>query len=246
MSGSGSLESFSLGVDNGRGSLACLSLLEVGNDGPLETELDQVEREVPDDVPNPDDTDPSTRDSLDIGEVPVTETGDDGRYELSNTERRHERNGRSLSPRRTVRSSDKDEGLGNDGDLEVNDHVTVVVVDVLGVGCNSEFVLEEVGVVHDGEKGDGRCGEVEAVTNTVGENFCEVPRVGGGRRKHSVEGEGHDGAVVQDRNDKNHERREVELPDKCHDGETDHDSDGNGTSVHRVVPHTAQESALGH
>ena len=44
----------------------------------------------PDDVPNPDDSDPSSRDSLDVGEAPISESGDDGRDELSETEGKHQ------------------------------------------------------------------------------------------------------------------------------------------------------------
>lgn len=77
-------------ADNGNGSLSGLSLLEPSDDGELETELDQVEREVPDDVPNPDDTDPTTRDGGDSSESPVSETGNDGRNELGQAEGSHE------------------------------------------------------------------------------------------------------------------------------------------------------------
>lgn len=74
----------------GESSLSGLSLLESLDDGELEGELDQVEGEVPDDVPNPDNTDPSTGDAFDIGEAPVTESGDDGGDELSQTEGKHQ------------------------------------------------------------------------------------------------------------------------------------------------------------
>lgn len=244
MSRSSSDQSLSVLVDNGRRSLGGLSLLQVGNDRLLETELDQVEREVPDNVPNPNDTDPSTRDTVHVGETPISESSNDRRDQLSKTEGTHEREGWSLSPRRTVRSSDEDKRLRDDGDLKVDDHVSSSVVDInSGVGLDTELVLEEVGVVHDGEQGNGRGRQVETVTDTVSEDLGQVPRVGSGRRQDSVERQGHDGTVVKNSNDKNHERGEVELPDEGHDGETNDDSDGNGTGVDGVVSHSLENNS---
>jgi len=201
----GTLESLAVLVDDRRGLSAGLSLLQVGNDRVLEHVLDNVEREVPDQVPDPDDTDPATGDGVDLGEAPVTETGNDGGDELGETERTHEGIRRSLSPGRTVRTGDKDKSLRDDGDLEVDDHVSSWVVGVLAEWLDVEVALEEVGVVHGAEQGNGRAGEVETVTNTVREDFGEIPGVRGGGRKHSVEGESHDSTVVENRNDKNHE-----------------------------------------
>ena len=82
------------GIDRvSSGGLGGLSLLQSLDDGELHGELDEVEREVPDDVPDPDDTDPSTRDVLDFRETPVTETGDDGGDQLSQTEGEHQSDG---------------------------------------------------------------------------------------------------------------------------------------------------------
>ena len=102
-------------VDKSWGLSSPLSLLEVGNDSSLETELDKVEGEVPDDaeamsashsqwtnrrdlLPDPDNTDPATRDGVDLGEAPVSEPGNDGRDQLSDTEGDHEGDGWSFSP----------------------------------------------------------------------------------------------------------------------------------------------------
>lgn len=209
MSGSSSDQSLAVLVHEGVGDLSGLSLLEIGNDGLLESKLDEIEREVPDNVPNPNDTDPSTRDTSDVGEAPVSEGGDDGRDELSETESTHEGERWSLSPGRTVRSGDEDKSLGDDGDLEVDDHVSSVIVDIVdtlsGDRVDTELVLEEVSVSHDGEQGDGGSGKVETVTDTVGEDLSQVPGIGGGGGQDSVEGEGHDSTVVEDRNDKDHE-----------------------------------------
>jgi hypothetical protein len=185
------------GVDGGGSSGSVgLALLKVLDDRTLEGELNQVEGEVPDDavssvlaqfstqtknsLPDPDDTDPSARDTSDSREPPVTVSGNDGGNDLGDTEGDHERSGRSLEPREAVRSGNEDKSLRNDGNLEINDHVSSVVVDIvtLGQGLDTESVLEEVGVAHDGEQSKGRGGEVETVADTVREHLGEVPRVG--------------------------------------------------------------------
>jgi len=243
VSRSGSLKPLSRRVDEGRWVESSLPLLEVSNDGPLEGELDEIEREVPNDVPDPNDTDPSTRDTSDVGEAPVSIGGDNRRDELSKQEGTHESIRRSLSPRWTVGSGDEDEGLGDDGNLEVDDHVTSVVVDVLADGVDTESVLEEAGVVHDSEQSDRRGGEVQTVADTVGEHLSQIPRVGSLRWQDSVEGQGHDGTVVEHSNDKDHERWELELPTEDHDGEANDDSDGDGTGVDGVVSHSLEDDS---
>jgi len=98
VSGSGSGQSFSRLVDEGGGSTGSLSLLQVLDDGELHGVLDEIHGEVPNNVPDPDDTNPSTRDGSDVGETPITESGNDGRDQLSETEGNHERIRRSLGP----------------------------------------------------------------------------------------------------------------------------------------------------
>lgn len=239
VSGCGTLEFVSVFVDKSWGGLSGLSSLKSGDDGTLEQEFDQVEGEVPDNVPDPDDTDPSTGDGFNISETPVGETGNDGGNQLSETEGKHQSDGWSLSPGWTVGTGDEDQSLGDDSDLEVDDHVETVIVNVLVCG-DAKLALEEVGVVDNNEEDDSGQHEVETVTDTVGENLCQVPRIGSGGWQDTVEGESHDCTVVEDSDDKNHERREVELPDKGHDGEADNDTDGNGTSVDGVVPHSLE------
>jgi hypothetical protein len=65
-------------LDTSRMGLGSSSLLKGLDDGVLHGELDEVHGEVPDDVPDPDDTDPSTGDRSDVGEAPVSEGGDLG------------------------------------------------------------------------------------------------------------------------------------------------------------------------
>lgn len=240
VSGGGSLEELAVLVDQGDSPLGSLSLLEESNDGLLEAELDQVEGEVPDNVPDPDNTDPATRDGGDVGEVPVSEASNDRRNELGDTESNHERNRWSLHPGESVGSSDKDERLRDDGNLKVNDHVALRVIAVLANGVDVESVLEELGAVHDGEQSNGGGGEVQTVADTVRKDLGKIPRVGSGRWQDSVDGQCHDSTVVEQSNDQDHEGREVEFPDEGHKRETDDNTDGDGTSVDGVVPHTLE------
>jgi hypothetical protein len=190
----------------------------------------------------PDDTNPTSRNTSDEGETPVTESGDDGRDQLGETEGQEQGDRGTLHEEESVRSGDKDQGLRDDGDLEVDDHVHLTSVGVL-VTLDAKLVLEEGGVVDDDEEDDGRQGQVETVSDTVGENLGQVPRVRGARRQDSVQRQGHDGTVVQDGDDQDHEGGEVELPDESHQGKADDDSDGDGTGVDGIVPHTLENDS---
>lgn len=86
------------GIGDGRAGLSGLPPLESSDNGLLHDELNTIEREVPDNVPDPDDTNPATRDRVDLTETPVGVGSDDGGDELGETESQHESNGRSLSP----------------------------------------------------------------------------------------------------------------------------------------------------
>lgn len=104
--------------------------------------------------------------------------------------------------------------------LEVDDHVKLGIV-VVGNVRNTELAREEGRVDDDAEERNGSSGKVETVGESVGEDLSEIPRVGGRRGKDTVERERHDGTVVEEGNDKNHEGREVELESESHDSETD-------------------------
>ena len=107
--------------------------------------------------PNPDDTNPATLNSLNLSEAPVTVRGDDGRHELGETEGAEQRDRGTLHEEEAVRTRDEDEGLRDDGDLEVDDHVELAVVVVDGVAAlegNTELVLEERGLDDGANEGD--------------------------------------------------------------------------------------------
>lgn len=106
--------------------------------------------------PNPDDTDPSTRDGLNLGEAPVTVRGNDRRDELGDAESTHERDRGSLHEEEPVRTRDEDERLRDDGNLEVHNHVQlrVVVVHRVRRERHAKLVLEEVGLKDRAHQGN--------------------------------------------------------------------------------------------
>lgn len=163
-----------------------------------------------------------------------TNRSDNRRDELCEEEGTEQGSRGTLHEEERVRTRDEDERLRDLGDLEVDDHVDLLVVVVDDVG-DAKLVREEGGLDDDDIEDDGTEGEVETVSKGKGEDLSEVPRVGGRGGKNAVEGEGHDGSVVEEGDDEDHERREVKLEGKGHDGETDDDTDGDGASVDRVV-----------
>ena len=104
---------------------------------------------------------------MDLSEAPVAVRGDDRRDELGNAERTHEGDRRTLHEEEAVRTRDENEGLRDDGHLEVDDHVelAVVVVEHLlsatGEG-NTELVIEP-SRADDGDEGDTKRDELVSV-----------------------------------------------------------------------------------
>ena len=92
----------------------------------------------------------------------------------------------------------------------------------------------------DGNEGDGREGKVQTIGDGVGEDLGQIPTVWFIRGQDTVDGESHDGTIVEEGNDKNHEGREVELEGKGEDGEADDNTDGDSASVDGVVTHTLE------
>jgi hypothetical protein len=216
--------------------------------------------------PDPDNANPGARDTLNLGEAPVSVDGDDGGDNLGNDEGTHESEGRTLHEEEAVGTRDEDESLRDNGDLEVDDGVQLRVV---GSNCtrqvstivegSTELVVEEARLQDDGNKSNTMKklayklkstkgleglrggGEVETVGNGEREDLGKVPCIRSHRGQDTVNGEGHDGTIVQEGNDKNHEWREVELEREGQDSETDDDTDGDGASVDRVVTHTLED-----
>lgn len=131
---------------------AGVTLTEILDNGSLHPELDEIQRDEPNDVlfgneinntipthrgettyPNPYDTNPTAGDTMNVGEAPVGISSDNGGDQLSNAEGTHEGERRTLHEEESVRTSDEDEGLRDDGNLEVHDHVKLGIV-VVGSG----------------------------------------------------------------------------------------------------------------
>lgn len=91
--------------------LLLVTLTEELDDGSLHGKLDTVQRQEPNKVPYPDDTDPATRDAGNLSEWPVTIGSDDGRDELGNAEGDEERPRWPFHEEEAVRTGDEDECL---------------------------------------------------------------------------------------------------------------------------------------
>ncbi len=106
--------------------------------------------------PDPDNADPTTRDSPDVSEAPVTVSGDDGGHKLGQAEGEEKSRGGTLHEEESMRTSNEDQGLRYDGDLKVDDHVQLRIVRLHGGGLegNAELVLEECGLHNDDDKGN--------------------------------------------------------------------------------------------
>ena len=78
--------------------------------------------------PDPDDSNPSARNGSDVSEAPVSVRGNDRGNKLGDTEGTEQGGGGTLHEEETVRAGDEDEGLGNDCDLQVCDHVEHAIV----------------------------------------------------------------------------------------------------------------------
>lgn len=138
--------------------MACTERLD---DGRLHGKLNPVERDEPDNVPDPNDSDPTTRNRVDVRETPVSERSDDGRYHLRNDECTHERNRGAFHEEESVRTRDEDEGLRDDCHLEVRNHVQLRVVAIHALASRSrkldaELVLEECGLDDDDNEDDAK------------------------------------------------------------------------------------------
>ena len=122
--------------------------------------------------PNPDDTNPTTRDTVNISEAPVGVHGDDRRDELSKAERGEEGHRRTLHEKESVRTRDEDEGLRDDGNLEVDDRMKTAVVvvrrlDRAVLEDDTELVVEESRLDADGDEGDRGESEVQTVCDSI-------------------------------------------------------------------------------
>ena len=96
---------------------------------------------------------------MNLGEAPVGVRSDDRRDELSKGEGEHEGERGTLHEEESMRTSDEDKGLGDDGNLEVHDHVKLRIVVVIDSGgstvgeSDTELVVEPSRA--DGDRNEG-------------------------------------------------------------------------------------------
>jgi len=106
---------------------------------------------------------------------------------------------------------------------------------------DTESALEEISLEDDDDQSNGRQSQVKTVRNSVSEDLSKIPGIWCHGGKDAINGERHDGTVIKESDNQDHERRELELVGKDEDGEADDDTDGNGAGVDGVVPHTLED-----
>ena len=121
--------------------------------------------------PNPDDTNPTTLDRVNVGEAPVTVRSNDGRDELSKAERAEQGSRGTLHEEEAVRTGDEDEGLRDDSNLEVDNGVELGVVVVASSSRSTvsegdtELAPEEVGTDANSDEGNTtKTSQIEGLT----------------------------------------------------------------------------------
>ena len=117
---------------------------------------------------------------------------------------------------------------------------TIVGVWDIRLETDAEVILEEGSLQDDNHKDDGGQGEVQAISDGESEDLSEIPTIWSHGWQDTIDRESHDGSVVKEGNDQNHEGWEVELVREGEDGEADDDTDGDGAGVDRIVPHTLE------
>ena len=142
--------------------LRLVSLAQVLDHRCLHGKLDHVKRQEPHNIPHPDNAEPTSGDAVNLGEGPVGVDSDERREELCEAKSTEERVRGHLHEEEAVRTCDEDECLRDDGHLEVDNHVQLWVVGVLGFGkrgieVNAKVILEEVGLKNDNDQRDPEC-----------------------------------------------------------------------------------------
>jgi len=100
--------------------------------------------------PNPNYTNPSTRDRLYLRETKVGVSGDNRGYQLRNAEGGTESSRRAFHEEEAMRTGDEDQRLRYNSNLKVYNHVKLRVIATgrgwTSVEGNFELVIEEVGL----------------------------------------------------------------------------------------------------
>ena len=131
--------------------------------------------------PDPNYSDPTTRNGTNVSEAPVSVRGDDGGDKLGNAESDDQGDRRTLHKEESVRASDEDQGLGNDRNLKVGDHVEHTIVGEwdtwFTLEVDAKCILEERSLQNDNDKDDGGQGEVQAISDGESEDLGEIQTI---------------------------------------------------------------------
>jgi len=102
---------------------------------------------------------------------------------------------------------------------------------------------EEICIMNKPEEHHSHDWHIGSKDNACGKDFLELPWVRHGRWLDSIFGDGHDGSVIENSNDQDHEWWEVELPYKCNKQESQHNTDCDGNSIDCVVLHPLEDGS---
>jgi len=122
-------------------------------------------------------------------------------------------------------------------------HVRAICDKLSIIWIENSTYSEEISVMNQKEEDNSDDGHVCSKNNTSGEDFFQLPWVRKRRRLHSILGNGHDGSIVQDGDNKDHERGEVEFPYQSNEHESKHNTDGDGNSVDCVILHPLEDGS---
>jgi len=114
-----------------------------------------------------------------VSGAPVSICGDDEEDKLGSVEHDNQGDRGTLHEEGSMRVSDEDQGLGNDRNLEVGDHVKHAIIgewDTRPVfEVDAECILEEHSLQDENDEDDGRQGEVQAVSDGESGDLSEIP-----------------------------------------------------------------------
>ncbi|KAI9252286.1 hypothetical protein BDA99DRAFT_177685 [Phascolomyces articulosus] len=221
----------------------------LGSKDTLHTKLEEIHGQEPDKVPDPNNTSPIPTTATHISEAPVGIDGNEGSNQLSNNESGHQVNRWTFHEEPAAGTSDENQTLRHNRNLQVDDRVVNMIIDpIIGTGTrvfstgqfNTKLIMEESGVEHDSSESQSGSGLIKTVDDSISENFAQVPLIRIRRRLDTISRNGHNSTIVQDSNDKDRERREIVLESKAKNGETDNNTNGDGTSIDSIVTHTLE------
>nr|GME20927.1 hypothetical protein CRG98_026008 [Ipomoea batatas] len=111
-----------------------------------------------------------------------------------------------LSKRPALRPCDKDECLTDDTDLEIDSRCKLRKRKTQGGDMMKGNYSEEISVRYKEEEESSHESLVGSKSNASGKDFVELPGVWHSRRLHPILRDSHDGSIIEDSDDEDHER----------------------------------------